>query len=113
MEMGIVETTQNLPATIDGIAVYMREQTAKLAVYRELLRRVDGLGASHEMWLRALTDAQRIVKGLFMVEIRLGELLASMPLAEKRASAARGTCTLPEGITKKRSREARLFAAYP
>ena len=36
-------------------------------------------------------------------EARIGELLSVVPLSEKRSSSSKGTCTLPQGITKKQS----------
>ena len=46
-------------------------------------------------------------------EAKLGEMLAGIPLSERRASSAKGTCTLPPGITKKESHYAQTIAKHP
>ena len=42
-------------------------------------------------------------------EARLGEMLAEMPLSDKRASSSKGTCSLPPIINTKQSHYAQTF----
>ena len=44
---------------------------------------------------------QDLAEELLYAEARLGEMLEKQDLSEKRASSAKGTCTLPSGIDKK------------
>jgi hypothetical protein len=44
--------------------------------------------------------------------MKLGELLATEPLPDKRASSAKGTCSLPRGVTKKVSHQAQTLSDH-
>ncbi len=61
----------------------------------------------------ALTDAQGLADVLLDAESKLGGMLSEKPLAERRASSARGTCTLPPDIDKKQSHYAQTLARNP
>ena len=59
---------------------------------------------------QALNDVQDVATGVLYAEAKLGELLKEVPLTDKRASSAKGTCSLPEGISKKQSHYAQTLA---
>lgn len=42
----------------------------------------------------------------------MGDLLKEIPLSEKRASSAKGTCSIPEDITKKQSHYAQTLSDH-
>jgi len=56
----------------------------------------------------ALEDAQDMGEVVLKAEARLGEILKAIP--GKQASSAKGTRSLPEGITKKQSHIAQTLA---
>jgi len=101
---------ENLPDNVEGLREFILVEGARVEAYRAALKKVDRLNIAQDVWLKTLADAQTVARALLFAEMKLGDLLKAIP--DKAASSARGTRSLPEGITKKQSYEAQLLSDH-
>ena len=106
----LVSRPENIPDTVEGLQEFILIEGARLEAYRAALKKVNRLNIAQDVWMKTLKDAQGVARALLYAEVKLGDLLKAIP--NKEASSARGTRSLPEGITKKQSHEAQLFSDH-
>jgi len=109
--MKIVKSPQHLPATIEGLAFKRIVGRENLKAQKALLMAVDLAGARAAK-SPALEDTQDLADYMLDIDVRMGEVLAAEPLPDKRASSAKGTCSLPRGVSKKVSHQAQTLAGH-
>lgn len=105
-------TTKNieLPATIDELNQFIIIGKERLNAQKAKIRAIEKAGIAIIAKEAALSDAQDMADILLDAEVRLGEILEAIPLAEKRASSARELVSLPDGVSKKQSHQAQTLS---
>ena len=106
----VIPRPENLPNTLEGLQEFILIEGARLEAYRAALKKVNRLNIAQDVWLKTLANAQTVARALLFAEMKLGDLLKAIP--DKAASSARGTRSLPSGITKKQSYEAQLLSDH-
>jgi hypothetical protein len=95
----LIKTQGQLPVTLEGLHKYILIGKEKLKAHKAKIRAIEKVSEGHIAKQAALTDAQDVADALLDAEAKLGELLAEKPIEEKRASSAKGTCSLTPAQT--------------
>ena len=77
----LVTTSSNLPTTIDDLAKFALIGREKLVAVRAEIRAIDKVGLAQEVREQKLREAQDISEAVLDAEVRIGELMASVPKA--------------------------------
>jgi len=109
----ITKKSPSLPSTIEKLNEFIIVHEQLLQAQKAQLKAISKVSTANQFFEAKLVDAQNIGDLVVDAEGKLGKLLAVTPLSEKRSSSSRGTCSLPEGITKKHSHRAQTIAANP
>jgi len=110
----LVKRPEQLPDTVEKLNKYIQVGKQKLKAYEAKLKAVDISASEYNEMVRkkAYQDTFELAVALLYAEARLGELLGKINLSEKRASSAKGTCSLPPGINKKQSHYAQELSGH-
>lgn len=100
--MAISKRKNNLPVKPLDLQKWILVGKAKLAAQLRAIKGIKQLEEGQAAVAAALSDTQDLAEELLYAEAQLGSMLEP-DLSKRRASSAKGTCTLPPAITKKQS----------
>ncbi len=78
----VTVTTNNLPANIDDLSKFVLIGREKLVAVRAEIRAIDKVGLAEEVRRQKLEEAQAISEAVLDAEVRIGELMASVPKSQ-------------------------------
>jgi len=108
----IVEITKQLPSTIEELIDFVIVGNEAVKSWKNKLKAIDKANIANDAYKQTLVDGQKMGELVLLAEAKLGELLVPK-LSEMRASSAKGTCSLPVGVTKKESHYAQEIHRNP
>jgi hypothetical protein len=115
MAQDIAIKTQTLPDTVEDLHKFVLVGREKLQAQMALIRAIDKAEVAKEVRDAALLDAQNMAEAVLRAEVKMGEILKTIP--QKYESSGRGRIDkqkkLPEGITYKQSHYAQTLASHP
>lgn len=112
----------NLPASIDDLSRFVLIGREKLVAVRAEIRAIDKVGLAHEVRTQKLHEAQDISEAVLDAEVRIGELMATVPKqnTHNRAAVRPDTGVVSKtqviekaGFTPKQVERFQTMAAHP
>ena len=112
----------NLPASIDDLSRFVLVGREKLVAVRAEIRAIDKVGLAHEVRTQKLHEAQDISEAVLDAEVRIGELMATVPKqnTHNRAAVRPDTGVVSKtqviekaGFTPKQVERFQTMAAHP
>ncbi|MQY58200.1 MAG: hypothetical protein GH144_01135 [Clostridia bacterium] len=107
---------EQLPDNIEGLKNFIIIGEGVLKAHRSQLNIIKKIGMAQDYYNyynARLSDGQSVATIVLEAQGKLGKVLSQTSISEKRASSAKGTCSLPGDITKKESHIAQLIANNP
>jgi len=108
----IIEITKHLPSTIEELIDFVIVGNEAVKAWKNKLKAIDKANIANDAYKQTLVNGQKMGELVLLAEAKLGELLVPK-LSEMRASSAKGTCSLPVGVTKKESHYAQEIHRNP
>ena len=82
MQEEIIIRNQNLPNTIEELAIFVLVGREKLVSVRAEIRAIDKLELAEEVREQKREEAQMLAEALIDAEVRIGDLLKEIPKAQ-------------------------------
>ena len=101
---------KQLPTKIEDLTRFILVGREKLVSVRAHIRAIDKLGLAEGVREQKHEEASMLAGALLDAETKMGELLKSIPMHDKKAGAGAHTCSLPEGVNKRQSHEFQVLA---
>ena len=84
----LIVTSKNLPANVEDLSKFVLVGREKLVAVRAEIRAIEKVGLAEEVRQQKLQEAQDISEAVLDAEVRIGELMATVPKAKNQYQSA-------------------------